>query len=184
MAAIAVALIAGSAPAFAQTNKEMDLAVGRWVATPSGFRIFGGDNRLWVAQGSVRMTPHWSLVGEIDRLHGPDAEQPDPGQPYAIYTDWSILAGVRQQWVKGAITPYWQVLAGGLTGVARYSARPSWNYSYSTPVLQPGGGITFMPTKYVGVRAEYDLVFRNPNVVSSDARLITSVVVRFGKTPH
>jgi len=85
VATITLVLVAGSAPAFAQTSREADVAVG-----------------------------------------------PDPGQPYPIFTDWSVLGGLRQQCHKGAITPYWQVLAGGLSGTARYGGKPSRNYSYGT----------------------------------------------------
>src|SRR5262245_7169201 len=96
--AVVIALTVGSRTAVAQAGQP-DIAIGRWVATatPDG-SVSGGDRRLWITQIHVRTSePHWSFVGEVDRLHGPDADRPDSGEPYPVFTDWSFLAGVRQE---------------------------------------------------------------------------------------
>ena len=94
------------APAFPQNIGQVDLSM-------SYLNVSGSMHGASV-QMSVPISRRWSVVGEFDWASGRDCAGCDP-----IFRDLAGLAGIRFAWrPTGRISPFWQVLAGGLHSTA------------------------------------------------------------------
>src|SRR5262245_3311511 len=97
---VAVGLAAAIRPAAAQN--QIDLS--------TGYLNVNGAMPGWNAQLSRSLTERWSVIGEFNQSQGRDCRRCDP-----TYHDFALLGGVRFGWHPTTrISPFWQVLAGGL----------------------------------------------------------------------
>ena len=92
--------------ASAQGLRETDVSVG--------YLNLGGSMQGGNVQLTAPITERWSVVGEFDASSGRDCSGCEPD-----YRDVAGLGGVRYVWRPSVrLTPFWQVLAGGLRSTA------------------------------------------------------------------
>ena len=94
------------------------------------------------------------------------------------------------------VSPFWQVLAGGLHSKAgdyyvdyccNLGRRLEPGYTIDYLALQPGGGVTIMLTPRIGVRAQADFQVAIPDQskwegISIFPRVVMGGVIRLGRT--
>ena len=166
-------------PASAQDTRQIDLSAGYLNVN----RSMHGAN----IQVSRPISRHWVMVGELNTSLGSDPRDDD-----YVYRDLAGLAGVRHQWHPSTgMSPFWQVLAGGLHSRAkgRYCYVDgrcfAEEFSVSYFALQPGVGVTVMVTPRFGIRSQADLQFAIPDQskwegMSVFPRVVAGAVVRLG----
>lgn len=180
-AVIAAGCTFAASAARAQT-KQVDVSGGYLTVMGS---MHGGN-----AQVDAELNRRWSLVGEFDWSRGRDCAGCDP-----IFTDLAGLVGARFRWLRdGRVSPFWQVLAGGLQSTAgdyevEYCCgrgrRLEEGFTVSYVAIQPGAGVTAMITRRVGVSAQVDMQLAIPDQneyegMSIFPRVVTGVVIRLG----
>jgi hypothetical protein len=92
------------------------------------------------------------------------------------------------------VSPFWQVLAGGLRSVAEdydvdyccdFDRRYQEGFTVNYLALQPGGGITVMVSPRFGIRSQADVQFAIPDQsqfegMSMFPRVVAGGVIRLG----
>ena len=183
----ATAVVAGActlavSPATAQTTNHIDVSGGYLNVLGS---MHGGN-----AQVNAELNRRWSFVGEVDWSRGGDCAGCDP-----VFTDLAGLAGARFRWLgNGRVSPFFQVLGGGLQSTADdyqveyccgLGSQFREGFTKSYVAIQPGGGVTTMITRRVGLIAQVDIQFAIPDQSQSDIsifpRVVTGAVVRLGR---
>lgn len=177
---IVLALIA--MPAFAQGQGPVEIS--------ASYLNVGGTMHGWSADVSKMVTPHLTVLLEVDQSNGADCRGCEP-----VYHDLAVLGGVRYSWRRGGrFTPSLQMLGGVLHSRSDpyyadlifappyYTASETADYF----ALQPGAGLTVMVTPRVGVRMQTDLQFAIPNQSEYEGfsvfpRVAVGAVFRLGR---
>ena len=169
-----------SSPAFAQDVRQTDVS--------AGYLNVNGSMHGWNVQLTAPVSSRWSLIAELDGSRGHD-----PGSDDYTYRDFAFLGGVRFGWQPTPrISPFWQVLAGGLNSKAAGGyctitgrcVRDEFSVNYFA--LQPGGGVTVMVTPRFGIRAQADMQLAIPDQSQYEGmtmfpRVVTGAVIRLGR---
>lgn len=157
MAAMALAMIAAAAaPAGAQqASKQVEVSGGyqynrAWLnEEDSGCELFGfncdEDLHGWYADVAGQIKPMWSWVAQVDGAYKKDAFGGDDTLKLHAYG-----GGIRfSSTVNPKVTPFGQVIAGGLTS-------SSGGESDTDFALTVGGGVNIPVNDRWGVRGEAD----------------------------
>ena len=144
----------------------------------------------WYFSTAVNPLDWFGLVGEVSGTYKTTDDNPFLELKMQGHT---FMGGPRFFRRFGHVTPYGQFLVGGARG--RVEATPSLELgelagptsvtaSSTEFALQPGGGVSIYLNDHVGVRLSMDyrrIVFDNDEEDNSEFRMLTGIVIGFGR---
>jgi len=173
-----LALLVWVPSASAQDEHQIDLS--------AGYLHVNDYMHGWNVQLSRSVTRHWELFFEVDGAYGPDYKDSK-----VQYHDHYLLGGSRWSWQPNRrFSLFTQAAAGAMHSLSPgfsyidfdglESTAPSESANYF--VVQPGGGVTTMITRRVGIRTQLDLpfLFSGTDWMSSFGRVLLGTTIRLG----
>jgi opacity protein-like surface antigen len=139
----------------------------------------------WYFSTALNPLDWFGLVGEVTGAY----KTLDENLLLKVKTHgYTFMGGPRFFRRFGQITPYGQLLVGGVHGRVeatplRDMGFPSVTESSTEFAFQPGGGISVYLNDHVGVRLSMDyrrIVFDNEEEDNSEFRVLTGIVIGFG----
>jgi hypothetical protein len=176
---VAAALHTGARVAAAQSIPAVDFTAGYLNVSGTMHGVNG--------QVAVSLSRGWTLLGEVNSSRGHD-----PGDTTYTYRDLGVLGGARYTWSRSRVSPFAQLLAGGLQSKGAgepcyiFSGCEHREYTVDYFAVQPGGGVLIMLTERYGIRAQADLQLAIPDQskfegMSLFPRVVVGAVVRLGR---
>jgi opacity protein-like surface antigen len=175
--------VIAAAPAFAQASKPPKAEVA------GGYQFIRveGDNlkKGWFADVAIHTPKVVSIVGQFSQSSMSVSESGVTGTASIR----EIAGGIRaSSWVNPKVTPFAQVLAGGMTAKADVkatvgSASATFKDSETDFGMQFGGGLNIAASKNIGIRlnADFVRVFHGGGEHTNFYRLAAGAVVPIGK---
>ena len=168
-----------AAPAFAQAAKPPKAEV----AGGYQFIRIEGDNlnKGWFADVAIHTPKVISIVGQFSNSSKSVSESGVSGS-LGIR---EVAGGIRaSSWANAKVTPFVQVLAGGMTAKAKATISGVSSSVADTDFgVQFGGGVNIAASKNIGVRLNADIVrvFHGDGAGTNYFRMAAGAVVPIGK---